>query len=511
MSQPGVFRLVLRDERFDQFFTASDYLRNRLTQIRAKREAKGYRNPQPTFTDLERTHILYLRAVYRPYASVACEYIKVKPSGDAASLSLAGGTVEFTFPIYGHFTSDMAFHVRFRDVGTAAPVISTNPADNPSPRYRFCALPGIRMLPKTAFTSDETLIDDYTRDEVSFVDKFRIPADRRPAWERGLGQAEPRTAEYFNNNGFTGCLVYKDGLQTLKFLHPTQDLWIPLQLWMCGDAANALLNDLIPNTQRTITAQLAPLAEIVECVDQNSGEVIPLPFDRLGMQIDLYVDNVFVNPEIHDLFATRVGFSLIRVHRRQTKALNTSTAQVLLDQLKYPAEYLYVGIRDRQNQFDFDHWHLYGRARARTNATALLSPAAIWNSALAMCQLVCRTAKETTTLDPIAQTLRITAHGIDLYPVLPISFFNDYLPQRYFEGTAVVAPTDTSALLVTFCLYPGQFNPSGYYNLSAGRELYLTYRADTVDADRPAELVVAMSALNFLIRKGDKCRLRYSL
>jgi hypothetical protein len=509
MSQSGVFRLVLRDERYDKFFTASDYLRQRLSEVRQKREEAGYRNPQPTFTDLERTHILYLRAVYRPFASVACEYVRVKPSGDAATLSSSGGTAEFTFPIYGHFTSDMVFHVRFKDVGTANPTIGQGAGD--SPRYRFCAYPGIRLFRKVTFKSDETLIDDYLSDEVSFVNKFMVPADRRQAWDRGMGQADLRTAEFFNNNGYSGILSYREGLQTPKFLQESQDLWVPLQFWMCGDAANALLNDLVPNTQRTIVANLAPLGQIVQAIDQNTNQVVPLPFDRLGIQIDLYVNNIFVNPEVHDLFATRVGFSLIRVHRRQRKMLNKSLDSILMDQLKYPAEYLYVGFRDRANLDDFDHWHLFGRARQRTNATSLQAPTAIWNAALNVCQLVCRTAKEVDTLDPITQNFKLTAHGIDLYPTLPASFFNTYLPQRYFAGTAVVSPQDTSAYLATFCLYPGQFNPSGYYNLSAGRELYLSYRADSVDTTTPAELVVSMSALNFLVRKGDKVHLRYAL
>lgn len=515
MSQSGIFRLLVRDERYDQFFTASDYLRKRLDAVRAAREAAGARNPQPTFADLEKSHIFFLRAAYRPFAAVACEYLRVRPSGDAAALGASGGTIEFTFPIHGHFTSDMVFHVRFQDVGTAKPVLQVAPpappVSNPSVRYRFCAYPGIRLFRNVAFRSDKVLIDDYVRDEVSFVDKFAVGADRRVAWDRGMGQAELREAEFFNDNGYSGVMSYREGLQTPKFLHPSQDLWVPLQFWMCGDASHALLNDLIPNTQRSIVCDLAPLHEIVQAVDQVTGLPVTLPLDRLKLQVDLYVNNIFVNPEVHDLFASRVGFSLIRVHRRQVRMLNKSVDSILMDQLKYPAEYLYVGFRDRANLADFDHWHLFGRARVRPDAEALLTPAAIWNAALGMCQLVCRTAKEVGTLEPLAESFKLTAHGIDLYPDLPASFFNTYLPQRYFAGTAVVAPRDTSAYLATFCLYPGIYNPSGYYNLSAGRELYLSYRAAAIETETPAELVVSMSALNFLVRRGDSVALRYAL
>jgi hypothetical protein len=77
-----------------------------------------------------------------------------------------------------------------------------------------------------------------------------------------------------------------------------------------------------------------------------------------------------------------------------------------------------------------------------------------------------------------------------------------------------VSPSDTSSFLVNFCLYPGKFNPSGYYNLSAGREMYINYSLKPAAADiegGDAEMVISMSALNFLIRKGDKISLRYSL
>ncbi len=508
MSQSGVFKLVVRDERFDKFFTASDFLRSRLHAIREQREAKGEANPQPTFAALDETHIMYLRASYRPFVAAACEYVRVRASGDGAVLSAAGGTAEFVWPIYGHFTSDMVFHVQIAAVGTETPAIG---GVSPSPRYRYCAYPGIRLFRNIAFRSDETLIDDYTRDEVSFHDKFRVPADQRTAWDRGMGQAETRRAEYFNNNGYTGILEYRDGLQTPKFYHPQTELWVPLQFWMCGDAANALLNDLAPNTQRTIVADLAPIGEILQQIDQVSGEVVPLSIERLKITVDLYVNNIFVNPEIHDIFASRIGFSLIRVHRRQAKMLNVAVGSVLLDQLKYPAEYIYAGFRARANLADFDHWHLFGRARVRADADSLLAPAAIWNTGLDMCQLVCRTAKEVDSLEPIVQSFKLTSHGVDLYSELPANFYNTYLPQRYFTKTGIVAPRDTSAYLATFCLYPGLFNPSGYYNLSAGRELYLTYRADAVDTTAPAELVVSMSALNFLVRRGDKVALRYAV
>ena len=512
MSQPAIFQLLLADDRADQFLQATEYLRKRLADIRAERSHAGKPDAEPTFADVERTHIQFLRATYRPFVSVASEYVRVGPSGDSAALTASGGTVSFSFPTYGHFTSDIVAHVQFDAVGTTSPVVSTDPAANPSPWYRFCAYPGIRAFERVEFRSAELVVDDYTRDDVSFVDKFQIPGDRRAAWDRGMGQGEVKSAEYANTNGYSGVLNYREGLQTFKYRHPSQDLWIPLHFWMCGCPTNALLNDLIPNSQRTVSIALAPISDILRAYDQNTLEVTTLPISQLGMRIELYVNNLFTNPEIYDIFAARVGFSLIRVHRRQAQTINQAEDRILLNKLKYPAEYMYVGVRDRVNAAHFDHWHLFGRARARTNATSLVAAAAQWNATLGMNQLVCRSATESSGLDPILDTMNLTAHNVDLYPAkMAASFYNTYLPQRYFGGTALVAPRDEAAMLVTFCLYPGSGNPSGYYNLSAGRELYFNYTAATVVNSAPAEFVASMSALNFLVRNGDRTTLRFSI
>ena len=402
--------------------------------------------------------------------------------------------------------------------GSAGPPDSTQ-TPPPERLYRYCAYPGIRLLDRVEFRSDETLIDDYTSDEVSFINKFQIGADQRAAWDRSMGQAETRTAEYYNPNGYTGVMHYKDGLQTPRPRHAATDLWIPLQFWMNRDPATALLNDLVPTSQRKITVRLARLEKILKTVrlarDGRGGACYrpdaQQELQTFPLKMALYVNNLFVNPEIHDIFTSRIGFSLIRVHRRQTQLLNQGRGRIPLDKLRYPGEYLYYGVRDRQNASHFDHWHLFGRARARTDGTALAATMAVWNKGAGIMEAQTVIATETTTLDPVISSTKVSAHGIDLYPQLPGTFFNTYLPQRYSNGTFIVSPDDTSALFMTFCLYPGKPNPSGYYNLSAGRELYLSYKGPTITARRPAELVVSMSALNFLVRKGDKVSLRYSI
>lgn len=514
MAQGGVFSLALADERFDRFFTASAHLRDRLAGLRSGREAAGLSPAAPPPAAVEKTHLLYVAASYRPYAAVASEYTKVRPSGDGASaLGPGGGGCQFVLPGLGSFTSDLVVHVRVREVGSAgaaAPTAAT-------PLLRYCALPGARIFSRVALGAGGVVVDEYGPDDVVAEGKFFVGADRRAGWERCLGQQELREAAALGN-GYTVAQFYRDGPQTPKLFQPAFEMLIPLGFWFCRGPAHALFNDGTPASQRTVTCDFAPLSDLLSAWlpdPADPGRLVPaaLPVGRLAVDVSLYANGLYVNPEIHDLFAARTGFSLVRVHRRQAAALPGPSGSVLLDRLKFPAEFLLAGVRARALARDPDRWWLMGAAPARPPSAALLAPVALWNGAAGLAQLALRPCAEVSALEAAADRLGFSAHGIDLFPDLPSAFYNAYLPGRFPRGGALASPADPHALLVAFCLFPGADAPSGYFNLSAGRELYARYSLAAGDAyvSGSAELVVLMSALNFLLRRGDRLALKYSV
>lgn len=510
MSNSAIFNLLLADERNDKFFTASAALAKRLASVKESRKKAGDDIIQPTFRDIEKTHVNYLAAHYRPYVAVSAEYIKVKSSGTSVLTSSASNKLVFKFPIYGQFTSDMVMHIKTGALGSET-------ASAYDPVYRWCAKPGLRMLQNTALSSDSKILDEYTVDDMLFKDKFDIPNDRRTAWDRGIGQAITMTGEYYNRNGFTGVMHYKDGLQTPKTYHAPTDLWVPLDFWMGKDASTALYNDLIPNTQREVTVTLAKLSQMVQALTQpssNNEEPLPttLPINKLNITAELYVCNLFVNSDIADIFEERSMFSLMRVHKSQMKTLNKSDDSILLNQLKFPAEYLQIGFRSTDNKDDMDHWCLFGKARSFTTANQIRHTAVSHNTANNMPELITRQCKEVENMDTLVDEFNIVAHGVKLFPDTVGSFFSSYLTQRYFEKTGIVSSKDKSAFLVPFCLYPGQNNPSGYYNMSTGREFCIEYKnASTITSSTNVEMIVSMRGMNFLIRDGDHCQLKYSV
>jgi len=38
--------------------------------------------------------------------------------------------------------------------------------------------------------------------------------------------------------------------------------------------------------------------------------------------MSLFVNNIFTHPAVHDLYIKRIGFYLVRIHRRQKQAMN---------------------------------------------------------------------------------------------------------------------------------------------------------------------------------------------
>jgi hypothetical protein len=304
----------------------------------------------------------------------------------------------------------------------------------------------------------------------------------------------------------------------------------------------------------------------------------------------LFINNIFVNPEVHDIFIKRIGFSLIRVHRLQTTRVKDDNANVLLNNMKWPIECMFVAVRPVVNVTNATNildnkalqtWHRFGTTTETTQDVDGVASCAIDTNSqtevsefLDQVDVAGTAAAQLTAYDALGKTtaagaalfalagsaasvaaatsttvfnavqaadtssdttyfvhptkdgscaqvdvrshsatvekLSVTAHGIDIYKEMPGTFFHSYTPYT-FGGHNVSAPTDPGAHMITFCLYPGSYQPSGHVNVSRAREFYLRYWSDgAVSSDDPADLIVIASAINFLLISDGSAVLRYS-
>ena len=371
----------------------------------------------------------------------------------------------------------------------------------------------------------------------------------------------------------------------------------------------------IPYGQRFISLDLASQDELVGTVGRGINATAPYTQDAVSTggglttssatlkTIELYINNIFVNPEVHNIFIKRIGFTLIRVHRKQIATTDGGIESILLQQLKWPIEALFVGVRPTSYMSDnaverranLDRWHKFssvtdtprttqgwmsnqvtvtngvlltevltgpttltvdatignpftiasdvtianqlvpGQVLTFTNATGTAGPLTISSissdgltinfvgddlvlgdpllafngnellvadSTTAFSLTVLNPAEVSSSVAVCAPTMEwvtIKAHGIPIYNHFPARFYNAYLPLNY-GGPNIRTPDDCGALMITFCLYPGTYQPSGHINVSRAREFYIDFSTTSViNNNNNGTLVVIASAINFLL------------
>ncbi len=634
MSAGGVFKLIANDGKADRMIMATELLNQRIEDIMCERQAQGYADTTPTLVDIERTHILYVNAHFKPFAAIAYEYNKVRPQSGSNAY---GSSLQFSIPQFGDFFNDMALNIGLAATSattgtvpafpgyigandqssssTASISAVNNATDGIYTKYtyeyvnaagvvqtvgaaatnfvRYCEYPGQRICKKIKFDVNGNPLDEYTAEAMLFYQKFRVMPNKAVGWARLVGQEVPREAysDLLSINGAANypaaaanltnqagaAVVYAaqnatntarqvtkilDGPQTPKATQPALDMWIPLLFWFNCNPALSIASVSIPYGQRFISVDLEAQDKILFTAPGNlflrlTTEVFTSAGTNKGLanavavsdykkyvnltpvlasnstidttqQIsyaDLYINNLFVNPEIHDIYIKRIGFSLIRVHRYQQENFAVSTYNVWLSQLKWPIETMYVGLRpvinvDASNANQHRDWHRLTRLtdnqveiNAKAHSAAVIDDTLAWNAAGAKLKNSTSQEQVMKLTYPVeaetVDTLQLQAHGINIYQTLKSAFYRDYQTFIY-GGPNIVTPEDKGALMINFCLHPGTYQPSGHINISRAREFYLTFVSSYVSSSNNAQLLVLAIALNFLLISDGSAVLRYT-
>lgn len=650
MSAGGVFKLIANDGKADRMIMATELLNQRIKDIMCMRAtANPQADPTPTLVDIERTHILFVNAHFKPFAAIGYEYNKVKTQSGQAQYN---GTVQYSIPQFGDFFNDMVVNTQLAstsasawaagdipafparvgsaDVGTYATTGQSeteNATTNVYRRYtysyvnangdtvnratatgsnfvRYCEYPGQRLFKNVKFEVNGNPLDEYTSEAVMFHQKFKIAPGKLTGWKRLVGQEVPVEA-YSDLCSISGSSVFSaehanltqnvggaaanvapvnasvtsrkldhvvHGPQTPKATQPALDMWTPLLFWFNKDARLSIASVSIPYGQRFITIDIEQQEKILfvapgnlflklttEVFDNADGlddgaaivsykryetlEPVVVPTSTIDTNqsvstIDLYINNIFVNPEIHDIYIKRIGFSLIRVYRFQRSNHTTDSDEQLMSQLKWPIETIFAGMRPKFNTKaavrsglsvtsgnvnEWRDWHRLTRNVDRVNYSvsrsaglmptgnadpSALTPANITAAANTQ-EVVSQSSRlvfpeVTKTLT----TIKIQAHGINIYQDLKAEFFSNYQPYIY-GGYNIVTPEDEGAVMINFCLYPGTYQPSGHLNISRAREFFFVFTSaftgstDSNDPSSPAaaegELLILAIAINFLL------------
>jgi hypothetical protein len=356
MSSGGIFKLITNSGIQDKLLMATDYLNYRIKQISRKNMERiaANRGKKTPFIDLDdswipdinaisKSHAIFIDGAFKPFVASGFEYNKSQAQGTAN----LGTSVKFTLPVFGDFINDCVVHVKLTELR------AVNSAD----RVRYVAMIGHKLFKKVSFKINAAPLDSYTSEDYNAYFQFHVPPAKRTGWLRNVGQEIPENAYVTGDPTFDMFREYKifgDGNQTFKQAHAPIDLWIPLLFWF-RNIENALPNLVIPYGQTDITIDLASASEIVGFADYGGGGTYKDPkIDSITM----YMNNIFMQPEITKIFMCKFGFSLIRVHGRHV-SYNTSLSNdnLHLSGLKWPTETLYVCFKPVKNETLSQCWH----------------------------------------------------------------------------------------------------------------------------------------------------------
>jgi hypothetical protein len=364
-----------------------------------------------------------------------------------------------------------------------------------------------------------------------------------------------------------------NGPQTPKLVQPALEVIHKLQFWFNNDVRLAVPSVSIPYGQRFITMEIAPADQMifeepnlfieetvttvqrvdivgagVALIETSDGTGVATGTEFVGSinsagdttvryypyfsagtvaasisDFDLYINNIFVNPEVHDIYIRRIGFTLIRVHLYATITTSeTGDGERQLTQLKWPIEYIFLGLRpkwnvDARNPKQWRDWHRLtkvnsGRYDSQETRVSVVSTEPGASGVLRSLSEFSRQPvirDEYVSQEATVSTLRVTAHGVTLYEEYDASFYGNYLPYNY-GGMNITTPNDPGALMINFALYPGTYQPSGHINVSRAREFNVVWRTPYVTPTSVADLVICACAINFLLISDGSAVLRFS-
>ena len=604
----GSFRLAANNGQQDKILQFNSRLLKRLEKIaqqnaRTRQEIKangGLENDirkiprRASVNDIEKTHVLFTYARFKPMVPVASQYVSVSVS---AGSSVLGSKVDFKIGDAGDFLGDLVLHVVIEQ-----PTLTSTATDaSNEPAMRWCDFPGERIIKRATFSISGSSMDSYTSHSMQMHHNFCVHENQIKSWERCMGQEEPQKGFYeqpnWENNGQSPSshrvqATVHTGLQTPS-PQKTEDveLWIPLLFWFCQDVRVALPAAVLANTDRRVTIELAPAYEMVGLVARGAA-TSAAPQGSLSKPsvttLELFANSLYTLKEVVDVFLARMGFTLVRVHLESEQEFSSATQSIQPNGLKWPVEQMIVGVKMRayhnvsgdgaEARDSLGRWHLWHKATetrydagalksvreealvsdgvgavSATGVTALgvatgvnttfttnlavgdlisylgsiynvtavtddttitISPApavALGAATAAQLRKVSYAAPTVlaNSVEPTITKLGVSAFGHALFPNTSTSFYQSYTPQAY-SNSKITSPEDPGLMILPFNLYPMEYQPSGYLNLSRAQNLQFDFTSLPVSNSTSGTLVVCSQAMNFLLVTDGSAVLRFS-
>lgn len=443
---------------------------------------------QPTLNDICKTHVNFLTKSFKPFVAIGYEYTSDDPIGNNYQFDQM---YKYKIRNIGSFTHDQFIHVRLEGLKSI----------NPNDKVRYCDLLGHRIFESIVIKSSGSILDQYTTERYNNYFNFELLSHKRDGWLRNMGHGLPKYGYMTSDPSFQFSEVryIMDGPQTLKTSHDVVDIFVPLLFWYNLDVGLSLPNQIIPNNQLELEIKVVDVNKIC-AYDNASGLNAGFVKPRITIA-RMYSNHIHINPEINDMLLTKINFTLIRVHRQLQKILDKPEEEIQLLDLKWPLERMYFTFKPTENELgpnNMDLWHRNGKMTVNEIPTAGITVAP-FASAVSFI----RHYNEQKSVDELS----LTAHGVKLYDAYPSQIFNSYMPYKFGKLTT---PESEGYYMINFDLTPGEYQPSGHFNVSRAREFFIRYRSKFINMELPTYLQLTGICINFLVVKDGHAFIKFT-
>lgn len=473
------------DPNVEKYIELKSQLQAQITRIQMQ-------NVNPSYDDVRRTHAFFINTTHKPLVSVAYGYSSV----GVTPLPLFGSSVRLKVPIFGDFLADQAINIK----------VSKLTAVHKDNRIRWFDFIGHRMINSIRLVVDGVTLDQYGREEMEMYFRFHVNDSQKKGWMRCVGQETPRVGTFLQdptNQTVRERKAIYDGYQTPKQSHDELNLYIPLIFWYNIDPAFALSNWNLTYDKVFIEIEFAHINDCISVIDYagDGGKFVQPSF----IACNLVSNHVYTTPEVAQLFKHKSQFSIIRIHKRVERILNKNFDSVNISDIKFAVENLYVCFRPVENEMNANRAELWRLNDVNTykeiKYASIISVSGTTSLAY--------TPVYYYSTSPAVDTVSLVSNSSTIYDGNPGLFYNAYIPLRY-GGDRISTPHEDGAYLMTFSLFPGEAQPSGYLNFSQSRDQYIGYSSSYIDIDHAVNMVVCATCINFLVMGPGTLSLRYA-
>jgi hypothetical protein len=436
---------------------------------------------KPSIEDIQSSHFLFMNNQYKPFVESSHGYSKVTVN----TKPLFGGEILFDVPADGNFISDMVLHIQLSELTPK----------NVNDKVRYADYLGHKIIKNVQFIINNNLIDEYSGEYYNVHFNNVVPENKKKAWLSCIGQETPIDGVLLQdpvNSDYKERRIIYNGNQTIKSSHGVVELFIPLLFWFNIHQKSCLLNNY-PQGKVKVKVNFEESTNLMTCVDVVNDIYHENYNTPVFNECELYTNNIYINEDIQDIFISKLGFSLIRTHKKVEVLLNLNRDNISLsDELKFPVEDIAFYARPVENEIGIDSLDTWHR-NSVLNLVNIKTPV-IYK--LAGIDTLGINNIKFYEESPIFENFNLSVNGGSIHGTDVPLFYQAYLP--YAAGKNITS-NNQHIYFISYNLFPKQFNPSGYVNMTKSREIYFNYSSKLIENNKPVKLYLHATCLNFLV------------